>query len=98
MERRKHQLGSNVRVVNGLIDMYSKCGELDKGRSLFDNVARGGLFEEAMDMINNMEVNQDGAVWGSLLGAHTLLSNLNAANGKRDDVARIRTSLDNVIS
>ncbi|GJW95419.1 pentatricopeptide repeat-containing protein [Tanacetum coccineum] len=38
-----HQLSSNVRVVNGLIDMYSKCGELDKARSLFDNVSNRNI-------------------------------------------------------
>ncbi|GJT41619.1 hypothetical protein Tco_0941484, partial [Tanacetum coccineum] len=47
-----------------------------------------------MDRINNMEVNPDGAVWGSPLGAHTILSNLYATNGKQDDVVGIRTSLE----
>ncbi|KAF5764524.1 putative tetratricopeptide-like helical domain superfamily [Helianthus annuus] len=31
-------LSSNVRLVNALIDMYSKCNKLDKARSLFDNM------------------------------------------------------------
>ncbi|KAM5547862.1 pentatricopeptide repeat-containing protein [Rosa sericea] len=31
-------LGSNVRLVNALIDMYSKCGALDTARGLFDGV------------------------------------------------------------
>ncbi|KAJ0588257.1 hypothetical protein HanIR_Chr04g0172491 [Helianthus annuus] len=71
-----------------------------------------------MSVIENMDVNPDGAIWGSLLGActlyknvqlgeyfatkvvelepensgaYTLLSNLYAADGKWDDVARIRT-------
>ncbi|PRQ46446.1 putative tetratricopeptide-like helical domain, DYW domain-containing protein [Rosa chinensis] len=31
-------LGSNVRLVNALIDMYSKCGALDTARGLFDGM------------------------------------------------------------
>ncbi|KAM6580252.1 hypothetical protein CsatA_004026 [Cannabis sativa] len=33
-----HDLGSNLRVVNALIDMYSKCGNLDKARDLFNGL------------------------------------------------------------
>ncbi|XP_077210027.1 tetratricopeptide repeat (TPR)-like superfamily protein [Tasmannia lanceolata] len=33
-----HGLSSNLRLVNALIDMYSKCGELKTARSLFDGI------------------------------------------------------------
>ncbi|XP_062077981.1 pentatricopeptide repeat-containing protein At1g08070, chloroplastic [Humulus lupulus] len=33
-----HALGSNLRVVNALVDMYSKCGNLDKARDLFNGL------------------------------------------------------------
>ncbi|PON78429.1 DYW domain containing protein [Parasponia andersonii] len=33
-----HGLGSNLRVVNALIDMYSKCEKLDRARDLFDGL------------------------------------------------------------
>ncbi|KAJ9707795.1 hypothetical protein PVL29_000050 [Vitis rotundifolia] len=33
-----HGLGSNLRLVNALIDMYSKCGDLDKARDLFEGI------------------------------------------------------------
>nr|XP_023916380.1 pentatricopeptide repeat-containing protein At1g08070, chloroplastic [Quercus suber] len=31
-------LGSNLRLVNALIDMYSKCGDLETARGLFDGL------------------------------------------------------------
>ncbi|KAM1508334.1 hypothetical protein ACFX10_017662 [Malus domestica] len=33
-----HGLGSNLRLVSALIDMYSKCGALDIARGLFDGL------------------------------------------------------------
>lgn len=52
-----HGLSSNVRLVNALIDMYSKCGALDTARGLFDamhqkdviswNVMIGGYTHES---------------------------------------------------
>nr|GFA03833.1 hypothetical protein [Tanacetum cinerariifolium] len=49
-----HQVSSDVWVVNGLVDMYAKCGDIYRSCK---NSSQAGLFEEAMDMINNMEVN-----------------------------------------
>jgi pentatricopeptide repeat protein len=107
-----------IQYLNLMIQEYKISPKLQHYGCVIDLLARAGLFEEAMDMINNMEVNPNGAIWGSLLearisyknvelgeyyaknvsdldpessGAHTLLSNLYAANGKWDDVARIRT-------
>ncbi|KAG2718716.1 hypothetical protein I3760_03G232300 [Carya illinoinensis] len=33
-----YELGSNLRLVNALIDMYSKCGDLETARRLFDGI------------------------------------------------------------
>ncbi|KAF8393248.1 hypothetical protein HHK36_021489 [Tetracentron sinense] len=33
-------LGSNLRLVNALIDMYSKCGDLEKACGLFDGICQ----------------------------------------------------------
>lgn len=33
-----HGLDSNLRLINALIDMYSKCGELETARELFDGI------------------------------------------------------------
>ncbi|CAK9133984.1 unnamed protein product [Ilex paraguariensis] len=40
-----HGICSNLRLVNALIDMYSKCGDLDTARGLFDGI-------ESKDMIS----------------------------------------------
>ncbi|KAK1418508.1 hypothetical protein QVD17_27653 [Tagetes erecta] len=103
---------------HSMIQDYNIPPKLQHYGCLIDLLARAGLFEEAVDMIKNMEMNPDGAIWGSLLGAcifyknvqlgeyfatkvfelepensgaHMLLSNLYAADGKWEDVARIRT-------
>ncbi|KAK1399989.1 Pentatricopeptide repeat-containing protein [Heracleum sosnowskyi] len=34
----EHGFGSNVRLLNALVDMYSKCGELKTARSLFESI------------------------------------------------------------
>ncbi|KAL5768980.1 hypothetical protein ACOSQ2_015763 [Xanthoceras sorbifolium] len=34
----EHKLGNNLHLVNALIDMYSKCGDLDKARALFESI------------------------------------------------------------
>ncbi|KAJ4951959.1 hypothetical protein NE237_028791 [Protea cynaroides] len=64
-----HGLGSNLRLVNALVDMYSKCGELETARALFDrisqkdqiswNVMIGGYthmshYKEALDLFRQM--------------------------------------------
>lgn len=88
---------------------------------MVDLLARGGLFEEAMSVVESMEMEPDGAIWGSILGAcrvhknvelgelvaktlselepgnpgnYILLSNIYAGAGKWDEVARIRTYLN----
>ncbi|CAN0900899.1 Pentatricopeptide repeat-containing protein At1g08070, chloroplastic [Linum grandiflorum] len=33
-----HGLGSNLRLLNGLVDMYAKCGDLERATSIFDNM------------------------------------------------------------
>ncbi|OMP09144.1 hypothetical protein COLO4_05756 [Corchorus olitorius] len=84
-------------------------------------LGRAGLFDEAEALIQSMEIEPDGAIWGSLLGAcrlhkrvelaesvvqrllelepenpgvYVLLSNIYAGAGRWDDVARIRTFLN----
>ncbi|KAK9130747.1 hypothetical protein Sjap_011234 [Stephania japonica] len=69
-----HGLGSNVRLVNALIDMYSKCGDLQTARALFDemgekdrvswNVMIGGYtyssrYREALDLFKQMQLSKE---------------------------------------
>lgn len=63
--------GSNIRLVNALIDMYAKCGDLEAARMLFDaipqrdliswNVMIGGCthlshFKEALALFRQMQL------------------------------------------
>ncbi|KAA8535065.1 hypothetical protein F0562_030068 [Nyssa sinensis] len=69
-----HALGSSLQLVNALIDMYSKCGDLDTARSLFDglhrknliswNVMIGGYthmsrYKEALALFRQMQLSND---------------------------------------
>ncbi|XP_010250014.1 PREDICTED: pentatricopeptide repeat-containing protein At1g08070, chloroplastic-like [Nelumbo nucifera] len=65
-----HGLGSNLHLVNSLIDMYAKCGDLETARGLFDgihqrdrvswNVMIGGYthkghYKEALTLFRQMQ-------------------------------------------
>jgi len=100
---------------------YGISPKLQHYGCVIDLLARSGKFEEAKVMMGNMEMEPDGAIWGSLLnacrihgqvefgeyvaeqlfqlepensGAYVLLSNIYAGAGRWDDVARIRTRLN----
>ncbi|KAK7330142.1 hypothetical protein VNO77_24328 [Canavalia gladiata] len=106
---------------NSMIQDYRISPKLQHYGCMIDLLARAGKFEEAKIMIRNMEMEPDGAIWGSLLnacrvhgqvelgeyvaerlfelepenpGAYVLLSNIYAGAGRWDDVARIRTRLN----
>lgn len=66
----KNGLDSDIMVMNGLIDMYVKCGSLERGRKLFDcmanadvvswsslivGYAQSGLGEEAVNLFRQMK-------------------------------------------
>ncbi|KAE7998841.1 hypothetical protein FH972_003343 [Carpinus fangiana] len=88
---------------------------------MIDLLGRAGMFDEAETLMKNMEMEPDGAIWGSLLGAckvhkrvelgehvaehlfelepenpggYVLLSNIYAGACRWDDVARVRTRLN----
>ncbi|XP_050870717.1 pentatricopeptide repeat-containing protein At1g08070, chloroplastic [Lathyrus oleraceus] len=100
---------------------YGISPKLEHYGCMIDLLARAGKFEDAEILMKNMEMEPDGAIWGSLLsackahghvelgeyvaerlfqlepknaGAFVLLSNIYAGAGKWDDVARIRTRLN----
>lgn len=104
-----------------MIQDYQIAPKLQHYGCVIDLLGRAGLFNEAEVMIKTMEMEPDGAVWGSLLGAcrvhgrvelgesiakklfelepdnpgaYVLLSNIYAGAGRWDDVARIRTLLN----
>ncbi|KAL6274782.1 hypothetical protein ACE6H2_025474 [Prunus campanulata] len=105
-------LGSNLRLVNALIDMYAKCGALDTARGLFDglqqrdviswNVMIGGYthkshYKEALALFRLMLRSNADPNDVTFLGILPACSHLGALDlGKWDDVARIRTRLNDM--
>lgn len=108
-------------LFNSMIRDYGISPQLQHYGCMIDLVARAGRFEEAMALVEGMEMEADGAIWGSILGAcrihknlelgeyaaeavfelepdnpgnYVLLSNIYAGAGKWDEVARIRTFLN----
>ncbi|KAK7264958.1 hypothetical protein RJT34_32572 [Clitoria ternatea] len=106
---------------SSMIQDYRISPKLQHYGCMIDLLGRAGKFEEAKIMMRNMEMEPDGAIWGSLLnacrvhgqvelgeyvaerlfqmepenpGAYVLLSNIYAGAGRWDDVARIRTRLN----
>nr|KYP51132.1 Pentatricopeptide repeat-containing protein At1g08070 family [Cajanus cajan] len=109
------------RYFSSMIQDYGISPKLQHYGCMIDLLARSGKFEEAKVLMRNMEMEPDGAIWGSLLnacrihgqvelgeyvaerlfelepenaGAYVLLSNIYAGAGRWDDVARIRTKLN----
>ncbi|KAL2479673.1 Pentatricopeptide repeat-containing protein [Abeliophyllum distichum] len=106
---------------NSMIQDYNFAPKLQHYGCMIDLLGRAKLFDEAMALIERMDIEPDGAIWGSLLGscrihnnlelgeyaaknlfelepnnpgAYVLLSNIYAGAGRWDDVARIRTFLN----
>ncbi|KAJ8643113.1 hypothetical protein MRB53_004861 [Persea americana] len=108
---------------DSMIQVYKISPKLNHYGCMIDLLSRAGLFDEAKDLMEKMEMKPDGAIWGSLLGAcrvhgnvelaefvagqllelepenpgvYALLSNIYAGAGRWDDVARIRTRLNDM--
>ncbi|GAA0186967.1 hypothetical protein LIER_34255 [Lithospermum erythrorhizon] len=108
---------------NSMVQEYNIAPKLQHYGCMIDLLGRAGLFDEAMALIESMDMEPDGAIWGSLLGAcrihgnlelgksvadklfklepnnpggYVLLSNMYAQDGQWDEVARIRTMLNDM--
>ncbi|KAG9152909.1 hypothetical protein Leryth_012538 [Lithospermum erythrorhizon] len=108
---------------NSMVQEYNIAPKLQHYGCMIDLLGRAGLFDEAMALIESMDMKPDGAIWGSLLGAcrihgnlelgksvadklfklepnnpggYVLLSNMYAQDGQWDEVARIRTMLNDM--
>ncbi|KAL2244128.1 pentatricopeptide repeat-containing protein At1g08070, chloroplastic isoform X1 [Sesamum indicum] len=106
---------------NSMIQDFNISPQLQHYGCMVDLLARSGLFDEAVALVERMGIEPDGAIWGSILGAcrihknlelgeyaarklfelepdnpgaYVLLSNIYAGAGKWDEVARIRTLLN----
>ncbi|GFQ04492.1 pentatricopeptide repeat-containing protein at1g08070 [Phtheirospermum japonicum] len=108
-------------LFNSMVHDYKISPQLQHYGCMIDLLGRAGFFDKAMSLVEKMDIEPDGAIWGSILsacknyknlklaeyaakklfelepnnpGAHVILSNLYAQFGKWDDVARIRTFLN----
>ncbi|XP_050215274.1 pentatricopeptide repeat-containing protein At1g08070, chloroplastic [Mercurialis annua] len=108
---------------SSMIEDHNISPKLQHYGCMIDLLARAGLFDEAESLMKSMEMNPDGAIWGSLLGAcrlhgkielaefvaknlfklepdkpgaYVLLSNIYAKAGRWEDVAKIRTRLNDM--
>ncbi|KAL0393222.1 UNVERIFIED_CONTAM: Pentatricopeptide repeat-containing protein, chloroplastic [Sesamum radiatum] len=106
---------------NSMIRDFNISPQLQHYGCMVDLLARSGLFDEAVALVERMGMEPDGAIWGSILGAcrihknlelgeyaarklfelepdnpgaYVLLSNIYAGAGKWDEVAKIRTLLN----
>ncbi|XP_042514236.1 pentatricopeptide repeat-containing protein At1g62260, mitochondrial-like [Macadamia integrifolia] len=67
------------RHFNSMISDFGIEPRVEHFASLVDVVGRHGQLEEAMDLINNMQVKPEKAVWGALLGACRVHNNVELA-------------------
>ncbi|XP_006364895.1 pentatricopeptide repeat-containing protein At1g08070, chloroplastic [Solanum tuberosum] len=61
---------------NTMIQSYKYTPKLQHYGCMIDLLGRAGKFDEAMTMIESMEIKPDGAIWGSLLGSCRIHKNL----------------------
>ncbi|CAN1803769.1 Pentatricopeptide repeat-containing protein At1g34160 [Linum perenne] len=78
---RNHRLDRNAQVCNSVIDMYAKCGFVDKAYSVFKMMTcgRAGRLQQAFDVINSMPIVPDMVLWQTLLGACKTYRNVEMA-------------------
>ncbi|CDP10374.1 unnamed protein product [Coffea canephora] len=106
---------------SSMVQDYKIQPKLPHYGCMIDLLGRAGLFDEAKSLLECMDIEPDGAIWSSLLGAcrihgnlelgeyaasslfkldpnnhgaYVLLSNIYAGAGRWNDVARIRTMLN----
>ncbi|PHT51905.1 Pentatricopeptide repeat-containing protein [Capsicum baccatum] len=61
---------------NTMIQIYKFTPKLQHYGCMIDLLGRAGKFDEAMAMIESMEIKPDGVIWGSLLGSCRIHKNL----------------------
>ncbi|XP_060209724.1 pentatricopeptide repeat-containing protein At1g08070, chloroplastic-like [Lycium barbarum] len=61
---------------NSMIQTYKYTPKLQHYGYMIDLLGRAGKFDEAMAMIESMEIKPDGAIWGSLLGSCRIHKNV----------------------
>ncbi|PIN08161.1 hypothetical protein CDL12_19260 [Handroanthus impetiginosus] len=63
-------------IFNSMINDYNISPQLQHYGCMIDLLARAGFFEEAMSLVESMEMEPDEAIWGSILGACRIHKNL----------------------
>ncbi|XP_019172738.1 PREDICTED: pentatricopeptide repeat-containing protein At2g39620 isoform X2 [Ipomoea nil] len=66
-------------IFQNMQNKYHLKPELPHYACMVDLLGRAGLFDETMDLIKNMPMKPDAAVWGALLGASRMHSNVELA-------------------
>ena len=106
----KHSFDYDVFINSSLIDMYSKTGQVEKARQVFDSMAnkdlvalnalvsgyaQGGLPEEALNLVEKMQVN--GVITPNIVTWNTLVAGF-SQKGNEVMVSQIfKSMIDNGI-
>ncbi|ESQ29199.1 hypothetical protein EUTSA_v10023975mg, partial [Eutrema salsugineum] len=72
-----------------MVSEYKIEPQMEHYSSLVDVVSRQGLFEEAMDVIRSMPFEPDRTVWGALLDACRIYSNVRLAHVAAEALSRL---------
>ncbi|KNA08200.1 hypothetical protein SOVF_164490 [Spinacia oleracea] len=67
------------RIFNSMHEKFNLELKLEHYACMVDLLGHGGLFSEIMNLVNQMPVEPDAAVWGALLGACRMHSNSDLA-------------------
>ncbi|XP_019103694.2 pentatricopeptide repeat-containing protein At2g39620 isoform X1 [Beta vulgaris subsp. vulgaris] len=67
------------KIFNSMHDKFNLKPKLEHYACMVDLLGRVGLFSEIMNLVNNMPLEPDAAVWGALLGACRMHSNSDLA-------------------
>ncbi|XP_060183512.1 pentatricopeptide repeat-containing protein At2g39620 [Lycium barbarum] len=67
------------KIFQGMRDKYQFEPDVEHYACLVDLLGRAGLFNEIMDLLKTMRMKPDGGVWGALLDASKMHSNIEIA-------------------
>jgi len=82
-------IGEGRKIFDSMSKQHQLEPDLEHYACMADLLGRAGLFNEVLDLIKSMPMEPDAGVWGALLGASTMHSNVQLAEFALDHLDKL---------